>query len=553
MTKRFLSRMSAANIWSYIILVVFITAYAVTMLVEPGFGPNDDFWLLSTLQVGQPAPVHDANFPFYDARETGRFIPLTVQELNIIARLFGTDPFWYFAFNALQLLVVIVLLVAMLRRVAPNAIVVAVAIVLLMLTPGFVEAWFRMALQERNVFFYLTLFLFFYWLDRESAKWWKYALALLSANVALYYKEPVFAAIGAFAGASLLFRWRYSSTMEKLKDAMLILSAVMFIALYIDYAFPHHGPWGHSSNPYPYWLVLTKTVLNYAFFSDPVVVLLVLPLTLWRFYVLVTTNGREIATIYDSMLFAASGYALVFFALNFYGSYYFVPTYVFATPAVLYFMPRLIMSSGRYWKAASVIVAIVLMVNTLPAGLQMLTYTKYVIVNLDKTVDFLVSDIPTRGRNERMNIFLYGVEQGSHAYFILGEFLKYKDLPYEAFDLRSDLAARCSPRCYQVLRPELARRYTVYHEGKLPEVQVGDYLVVSSWSEKDFFMTAAFEKQYKLLFRTNSPLHVPGIDLKSLVKRVIIKRMGDSAKSTGLVVHARVDMDPDYHVYVRTQ
>ena len=82
MTKRFLSRMSAANTWSYIILVVFITAYAVAMLVEPGFGPNDDFWLLSTLQVGQPAPVHDANFPFYDARETGRFIRLTVQELQ---------------------------------------------------------------------------------------------------------------------------------------------------------------------------------------------------------------------------------------------------------------------------------------------------------------------------------------------------------------------------------------------------------------------------------------------------------------------------------------
>ena len=552
MAKISFPRMTAASTWLYAALAVFVIVYAVAILIEPRFGPTDDYALLSTLQQGKPFPVYGPDYPFYDARAIGRFTPLANQELNVVARFVGADPFWYFAFNVLELLVAVGLLGAMLRRATRSAKMVAAVIILFMLTPGFVEVWFRMTVQERNVFFYLSVFLFFYWLDCESAKWWKYALALLSANVALYYKEPVFVAIGVFAGLRLLARWSHASAADRMKDGILVASAAAYIVTYLLYVAPHRGSYIYSDSYYQYFLVLPKNVLNYALFSDPIIMLLVLPMAAWRIHVFLIAK-RDAPNIYDSMLFAAAGYVLVFFALNMYGLYYFLPAYVFALPAVLHYARSFADSGPRYWKLAVGLVAIIFIVNTVPAGINTITYTKYLGVNFNDTVEFLVSDIRARHGNDRANIFFYGVDRGGGVgvYFILGEFLKYRGLSVDRFDLKSDVETPYLSWPL-VLKPELTSSYTVFQRGELPQLQIGDYLIVTPQSEMEFDPKRPdFAEKYELLFRTESRYYFPNINLKILAKLLVRQLIGEKGKASGLLVNSNLTKGPDYLVYLR--
>lgn len=544
--------------------------FAVLLLISPRLGPADEYAFLPTLQSGKWFPVYGENFPYYDSTELGRFGPLGGQEYNLVA-LFTTSPVGYFAFNALELLLCAYFLLRVLKRYSAKPAMAYLAGVLLLLTPGFILVYLKLLYVEKNVLFLLAAFMLSYLSFQERQRAVYLALSLLCANAAIYYKEPVFAAIFVFATGHLFLAWKGSTIRSRFLDGALIASALLYIGIYLATVWPQHGPGLYApATTDGQLMVRLKNVMNYALFSDPIPVLLLLPLTVWRVY-RITFCRSSAHPVLDPMLGAGTVYVAVFFVLNMYGPYYLLPAYLFALPPIVYYLSR-DMWRGAVAKGCLAFCALALAANAVPLAIHYLSYNKYVPLNFDKTVDFLVDDINRRYDGLRLSIFFDGVNRGTGlgVYFIVGEYLKFKGLPLRKFDFKSDMEAhstgapvgRASPfdRVKDIdavdPRHEYVYRdfpYTVYQPGPLPRIRPGDYLVVSPQSTKgyDAEYIRRLQKDYELVFHTNSPLAVPSIHLKTWVKYWLSQRLTREQKIGGAMVSENLWNWPDYYVFVR--
>lgn len=345
------------------------------LLTAPALGPNDDYAFLSTLESGKPLPFYGRNFPFYDDARLGRFDPIVGQEYNLVAPL-SARPAALYLVNAVQLIIFTVLLLRILGEATGDGRLIAGAAALVLLSPGLTNAWFRLELGERGAAFFLTIFLAAHlWLGRTGSVL-AAGLALASASIALYYKEPVFLALGTFAAVHLALTSPRAASRVKIVDGLVIVSALGFLVTYYLRVYQYRGAWLYSSSIYPWLVVSVKNVLNYALFSDPVAVLLAFPLAAVRLYAILARRAAA-HPLFDPMLLAGCAYASVFFALNIYGPYYFLPVYVFVLPPLVYFLftPRFVAGTG--WKILAGCAAVVLVLDTVPSGVHYLAYNKY--------------------------------------------------------------------------------------------------------------------------------------------------------------------------------
>jgi len=104
------------------------------------------------------------------------------------------------------------------------------ALLLLVFSPGFSEAWLRLLVPERGslVFFIGFLWCYFRYEDRGHLA---YATgALIAANVAMYYKEPGFIMLGTFAVVRLLSARLSKSDSTRIVDELLIVSVALSAA-----------------------------------------------------------------------------------------------------------------------------------------------------------------------------------------------------------------------------------------------------------------------------------------------------------------------------------
>src|SRR5262245_40655280 len=252
-------------------LLGFMALYVALLLYSPHLYPLDDHAFLRTIQVGK-------NLPFYLVPDIGRFYPLTAQEYNLLSRI-NASPALYFAFNALQFVVVGGLFIRLMSDGGDRARRLGVWLfVLLALSPGFVSAWFRFQVSERGALFFFILFLFCYRaLLRAPRAWWM-AGALLMANLALYYKEPGFLMLGAFAALRLLIQWRIRPRRTAVLDAALLLSCAVFVVVYVALVYVHKQGVDYADF---HRSRLAEVALAYAI-NDPLLVLGAVPLAVIR-------------------------------------------------------------------------------------------------------------------------------------------------------------------------------------------------------------------------------------------------------------------------------
>jgi hypothetical protein len=529
-----------------------VLAYAALLLISPALGPTDDYAFLSTLESGKPLPFYGRNFPFYDDARLGRFDPLVAQEYNLVAPI-SAAPAAFYVFNALQLLVFALLLFRILREATDDERVVAGAAMLVFLSPGLTNAWFRLQLGERGAAFFLAVFLVSHlWLGRTGSPL-AAGGALASANMALYYKEPVFLALGVYAAAHLVLAGARAAKIVRIVDGLVVASALAFIITYYLRVYPDRGTWLYSSSLYPWLVVAVKNLLNYTLFSDPVAMLLAFPLAGFRVYTILA-GRRTPHPLFDPMLLAGCAYASVFFVMNIYGPYYFLPVYVFVLPALVYFLVTRRYLAQPAWKVLVACAAVALVLDTIPSSLHYLAYNKYLPVNFNQSIDFLASDIRARGRDEHRRIFLDGVVRArdTTVFLIFGEFLQHRGLTLRDFDVESDLAPT-RPVAPPILRAQYLREYGPYRGGPVPAPVRGDYRVVSPAGERDVTerYLASLRADYRLVFATHSPFALPAYDAKTLVKEVLASRLtADQRTRRGLIVSENALERPDFYVFV---
>ncbi|MDI6717464.1 MAG: hypothetical protein QMD86_00200 [Patescibacteria group bacterium] len=526
--------------------LVFVCAYVILLLISPQLAPTDDFIFLRTLQSGKPILYYSSDFPYYDAATMGRFTPLAAMEYNLFGIFSKSpDPFWYYFYHAIQLVILSILIVKILSLFTKNKLLIYSASVLLFLTPGFAISWFRMQMNERNVIFFLTIFLFFYLNYIKNKKITFILLSLIFVNLAIYYKETAFIAIGAFAFFHLIFSIKAADLKLKIFDGLLLLSSLIYLIFYYFYTYINRGANIYGNTSFD-WIVSVKNILNYALFSDPLLILVLLPLALWRLFKIIFKKER-VEPVMDSLLISAFFYVAAFFALNMYGPYYLLPAYVLTLPVLIYFFNQYQLSIN-FWKFFGGITALLFIINVIPSGLHYLTYYKYLPINFNNSIDFIIRDINSKNSSKQANIFMGGVDRGTGrgTYFVLAEFLRFKGLSDNQFDLKSNVRTETPlPLISKITVP-----FTVFKNDNIDEIKSGDYLVILPQSTKvnvtDEYLNL-LNQNYTLIFQTKSTFAFPQFNLKTLAKYLISKNV----KENKVIVNENLMEWPDYYVFVR--
>ncbi len=535
------------------VFYVFLGIYVVLLLLNPQLAPIEEARFLDTLQIGKyyPFEIH-----LYEAR----FHPLQSQEYNLVTLLLPPTPFSYYLFNALQLVVFFLIFAKILNFVTNNKSLIYLSLLLLLFSPGLITVWFRLVFPERGILFFTTLCLYLYLKILKRIKDYSKAKLIiilsaivLFANLAIYHKETVFLALGSFAFFHLVLSWKQSNFKIKLLDGLLILSSLVFILIYYFAIYLNSGTTNYAEALAPSSTFGNiKIILDYVF-SDPLLILCLLPLTGWRLYQICLK--KQIAyPVYDAMLMAALIYIIAFLKLKLQTQYYLLPAYIFAIPAMLFFItqfqPRLM--AKKWWIAAFGTAIFIQITSALPMGLETLSDFKYIPLNANQTFDFLVDNIKSRYPNQRADIFLDGIYRGrkNYIYHDFGEFLKYKGLTQKNFDIKSDLPSNNEfPWEENPNSP-----YSALRSKEAAKISKGDYLVITPYSYKDptdSYMNN-LESEYKLLFRTRSQWAIPNIGLQRVIKYFLIIMLPEEKTKTmfhqGLKLFKPV---VDYYVFIR--
>jgi hypothetical protein len=358
----------------------------------------------------------------------GRFFPLALQEYNLLA-MFGRSAGVYAAFAVCQLLVVIGCTFRVLDEVPAwlSCIVVAFMITL----PGVFVAVVTLVYPERDVVFWLAL-----WLvcvdafDRRRSRA-AFVCAVVSAQAMLYYKETSFLLIGGFAGVRLAINalrarddLRRSAFGRFAKDnmieiALLTLCAV-FLAVYFVMIAPHitQSYAMNASRPRS-WLESIGTYAKSDYLLDAFVIVLTGRLA-W-----LASGRRALDSFWDPLAIGALCYGLAFVKLGMTREYYQAPVEFIGTMYLARLAYTGLRGQRRLILALSLLpVVVVFQRNVSDAASRLLTRKQYVEGNV-RLASFLEDYSRSRGRTQ---LQLYFPQVGGFELMELSSFLRYKGL-----------------------------------------------------------------------------------------------------------------------------
>jgi len=484
---------------------VLIVGYGLLMVVGANLGPIDDHFFLSGIQIGKYHPL-------MISMSLGRFFPLCAQELNIISR-FTTSPAAYYAVNMTLFYILTFLLLDIIGTITSRRTGKCI-ILLLIFTPGFTSAWFRLHIADRNAFFFMVFFLYFYLQFNKRQTWTRLVLGLAMANISFYYKEPIFLMLGGFAFTHVVLEYRNSSLRARTFDSLLIMSAFIYATIYYVVIFRHTGQQLYGDNGVAFLQRFKFNLIQYML-CDPMLLVFCIPLAFWRWARILFRKGTA-NPLYDSLLLGAVVYMVSFIKINLFNPWYWLPAYAFATPALVYY----IVGHGRgeakfrFRKKLFGLATAIMVINSYPFGLHLLTFYKYLPTNYNRALDAIVADIQSRPFSERPVIYLDGLDKGNHneLYGSFKEYLIYKGLHEDRFFL---------PVPFESF---IGNGDDTYLEPYFPK-DSGDYLVLTPFGGKrqDSEYISGLYASFACVERTNSSFAIPFPARKDLIKAFFFK------------------------------
>jgi hypothetical protein len=372
------------------------------ILGAKGLGPLDDHHMFRTLFQGEP-------FGFYIAPEIGRFFPLTAQEYVLASKIFHPSAALFYAINASKLVLCSFLLFKCLTmtRVGNAAVFVLWAVVVY--SVGVANTVYRLSAGELNL---LCAMLFVVWsaqcVDARAEGGNAKAVTFCGIAVfviSLFYKELAFILGLTLGSAEYIRRLRVRGGRLPTLFIGLIVSALAYLAFYCIW----RGIAGTGSYSALH-AIPRKLIYNLFAESDPFLLFVAVPMTIYRFFVVFRQPQRHVLS--DSLLATATVYVASYFALDIVSAYYLLPAYAFATIGVAGTVAGL---AGRPFRILVVGASSLALLNTLPVFFYDVLRQKEVVNNHFLFVNDLASWLkknPTADGGKR-NLVLEGVSPGS--------------------------------------------------------------------------------------------------------------------------------------------
>ena len=393
---------------SVIAFLVFLTFYVRLIFYREDFAYYDD-------DILTDFSVQGRNFlpPVWSA--VGRFYPLADQEFNLL-KFVTRSPAGYHALVALQLLVLLVVLFAVLRafQVRYRVLILIAA----MVAPSFLIPFTGFVYPERNVLFWLAVMLLcLQEYSRTKARIY-FIGCLVATHCALYYKETVVLFVVAYAITQLLLQlsiarrsgqisWLGLAKENALSVGMLGVSAI-YLILFLVAMLPHRTFSYINGLREPLASVLLA-YLQIDWLPLILLVVLVLRLGLYLF-----SNGR-LDPLWDPLAVGALAYFFGVVSLRINSGYYMAPVDLFALLYLANMSLLWLSKASRLRIAAVAIVFIFVLVHDFAYSSFRMVERKGIITTKSQFADFLTGYLAAaKGRNVEL-FFPY-----SDGYHIMG-------------------------------------------------------------------------------------------------------------------------------------
>ena len=528
---------------SYRIFFLFIVFYGFILIVGANFSVIDDHGLLSTLVIGK-------DMPFFIMPEIGRFFPLSGYEWSILSNI-SISPIFFYTYNTLQFFIITFLIFKILENIlnSNNKYINIYIILCLIFSPGFISAWLRLFVPERSELFFLIIFLYFFLKYQKEQKVIYLLIGLISANIALYYKEPAFLMLGSFAFLHLIFGWKEINFKQKIFDFLLMISSFIFILVYFFVVYLNKGETLYGTTTLNQFLQMAKNIFNMAL-SDPLIIFILLPLVLYRLYQIIKI--RKIDYLFDSMLFSSAIYVLVYIKLNMFAHHYLLPSYAFGLIAISYFIFKEQFYKKVLFKILGIITLIFVLFSSLPTGLHLISHYKNVPNNFQKTLSFLQEYIAENSKDgEKVSIFFDGVNRnGGEVHHSFIKYLEFKGLNHNQFDIKSD---ENDNGILPIVAENSEALYTILKQSTLSEIKSGDLLIVTPYTAKYIGLEKKemdkMSEKYALIYHAKSFLEIPNIGIKSIIKSIYRENKNYSIENRVMVSQNIFQMPLDFYVF----
>lgn len=421
-----LSRSTRPMLYCVVVLSVFVT----WVLGSAGLGPLDDHAFIRTIFQGK-------DFGAYVFPELGRFFPLTAQEYVVASKLVGPSAQIFYVINALKLVLCGGALYYCLILAGLNGFSAAALWSLGMFSMGIANTLFRLSAGELNQYILLLIYVLCFIQCQQSPaienrKIFKPAtVAFVAYFLALFYKEITFV-FGLIFSLSEIVR-SYLSTRKKPSRLIVstLLASIFYIVLY--------GIWRatYVTGSYAtFHAISILDVLEQFAWNDPFVFFVAIPLTAYRFVMIITRRRQY--TFYDSLMLAASAYVCAYLVMGIYNTYYLLPTYAFFICGVAGITVIFHKKMGNF---AIISVAVLISINTFPMALSDIQAQKLIANNHARFVDFLsdwILENPETSPQPR-NVVLAGVSPGSGVEILhsLKTFLVASGVPTTSFEIKA--------------------------------------------------------------------------------------------------------------------
>jgi hypothetical protein len=464
---------------SLMLLTLFLAIYIGVILVGEDFADHDDSLFILTTLKG-----HDFGLTIWPIN--GRFFPFALMEFNLVRHFTHTD-LGYHVLPVLQVLIFsgILILIGDLNIAAS-----AFLTVLILVTPSILFSFSTLGFEERNVlFFLLVLVLSIVRFEQTQSVGWA-MLAVVSAQIMLYYKETAFLLVLGFAGGRLVLRciqgedtgWNHDRLWDREArlDWCLVSLAGLFLVCYftvlgvqanLNYVYEHREPMKDIVSHY-----LGLDLMAWVFVG----------VTLWRVYRIL---NRRVApsVLWDGLAFGGVCFFMGYLYLRIFSTYYLAPTDLIA---VLY-LGRLVIVS---WKGMQLSTRAATTIVTLAILFQSTLLSTFVVFERKNAVRAKVEMASVIERQYRqlpvphLRLFF----PFSHPYSIMefAYYLSYRNIPLGDIFLSARSVAKDS-LC-------VSYRSLVCHAANRPSP--GDLVIVFPDDETSFAEASTYRERGALLF-----------------------------------------------------
>lgn len=473
------------------------------------------------LDIYHSKPIFNGYTP-----NTGRFFPLASMDLNLISQ-FTQNPYVFLTFNALLVLSIGILLWIFFAQILPSSPIWRILLIFsIMLHPGFITIMLGICYPERLQILFLLLFVIASWYFYHHKSTFSAIVGVISASIALYYKEPTFLIIATFGLIMLINAIKLKTGIKTyVYYTSCIVSAGIFLGLYVWLIMPNIEQAYRREiflSTYEVLLYTLKGLFNFILNDSPL--LLLLPsLLMYRIYQFLFKKDRGYI-FWDSLLLGGFLYMCVFIKLNIFEVYYLIPIYFVSFGAMLYFLFQRNYKEKIFFKVLCILCICIFCINTLPSGIYSFISFKSEGVKFHQTLSFVASIAKQKlETNQNITLYFEGNGRGEiYNTYYWSYFAQYLEQVYNVHNFDIKTKNDNSPTLWKkakLWKHDKNSHLSIYSNDKITSPQSGNLIILNNTTQINA-NTAYIEKlqdSYRLIY-TSEAFSVPYIGLKPLLK-----------------------------------